>query len=53
MIKIFGFLILLGAESGIPPVFFKFPIDHKNWVFLKKKFGEIDLPAKEKFENKI
>ena len=31
-----GFLLFIGAESAIPAVFFKFPIDHRKRLFSKE-----------------
>ena len=36
MTRIFSFFIFSRAESGIPPMFFKFLIEHRKRVFQKK-----------------
>ena len=55
MAKKLGFLLLTGAESAIPEVFFKFPIEHRKRLFSKKSSSKSDYWQKRnlrsKFEN--
>ena len=55
MTKIFGLFVFPGTESAIPAMFFKFPIDNKKRLFLKKSSTESEHWQKRnltsKFEN--